>query len=391
MPDIKDLPIDPLSDVPPNYTADQRDKPNGFTGEPDVLDTWATSSLTPQIATHWFLNSERHKKLFPMDIRPQAHDIIRTWAFYTIVKAYLHDGEIPWKNVILSGWILDPDRKKMSKSHGNVVTPEPLIEQHGADSVRYWAAKARLGVDTAYDEQAFKVGRKLCTKLFNASKFAIMQLQNIDGQILRDEAIQNPIDVAVINELKTCIHRATESFEVFDYAQALMLTEEFFWSVFCDNYLEIIKPRVYQTEVDDERISACSALRLIHRAIVRLFAPFLPYITEEIWNWEYAKDEGMRSSVHKSPWPAMREFEGVSETKYPDLYEVLVELISPIRKAKTDANISVAAPVSKIEIKCPATMNEMCNLLVKDVVAMLHVNEYNIQTGNGKIEVLVYI
>lgn len=391
MPDIKDLPIDPLSDVPFNYTADQRDKPNGFTGEPDVLDTWATSSLTPQIATHWFLNPERHKKLFPMDIRPQAHDIIRTWAFYTIVKAYLHDGEIPWKNVILSGWILDPDRKKMSKSHGNVVTPEPLIEQHGADSVRYWAAKARLGVDTAYDEQAFKVGRKLCTKLFNASKFAIMQLQNIDGQILRDEAIQNPIDVAVINELKTCIQKATESFEVFDYAQALMLTEEFFWSVFCDNYLEIIKPRVYQTEVDDERISACSALRLIHRAIVRLFAPFLPYITEEIWNWEYAKDEGMRSSVHKSPWPAMREFEGVSETKYPDLYEVLVELISPIRKAKTDANISVAAPVSKIEIKCPATMNEMCNLLVKDVVAMLHVNEYNIQTGNGKIEVLVYI
>lgn len=391
MPEIKDLPVDPLSDVPPGYREEQRDKPNGFTGEPDVLDTWATSSLTPQIATHWFLNPERHKKLFPMDIRPQAHDIIRTWAFYTIVKAYLHDGEIPWKNVVLSGWILDPDRKKMSKSHGNVVTPEPLIEQHGADSVRYWSAKARLGVDTAYDEQAFKVGRKLCTKLFNASKFAIMQLQNIDRGLLRKEAIQNPIDIAIINELKTTIQRATESFEGFDYAQALMLTEEFFWSVFCDNYLEIIKPRVYQTGVTDERISACSSLRLIHRAIVRLFAPYLPYITEEVWNWEYSKDEDMASSVHKSPWPSVNEFEGIPETKYPELYEVLIGLVNPIRKAKAEANISLAAPVSKIEVKCPSGLYEICQILLKDVISMLHVNEYTILEGNEKVEVFVHI
>ncbi len=391
MPDIKDLPIDPLSDIPPGYTEEQRDKPGGFTGEPDVLDTWATSSLTPQIATHWFLNPERHKKLFPMDMRPQAHDIIRTWAFYTIVKAYLHDGEIPWKNIVLSGWILDPDRKKMSKSHGNVVTPEPLIEQHGADSVRYWSAKARLGVDTAYDEQAFKVGRKLCTKLFNASKFAIMQFQNIDKKLFKKEVIKNPIDIAIIDELKTCILRATESFEEFDYAQALMLTEEFFWGVFCDNYLEIIKPRVYQTEVNEERISACSALRYIHRAVIRLFAPYLPYITEEIWNWEYANDEDMANSVHKSPWPSIKEFDGVPETKYPQLYEVMTALINPIRKAKTEANISLAAPVSKIEISCPDSMSEQCKVLIKDVSAMLHVNEYVLTEGNEKLEVLVHI
>ncbi|MGC8844818.1 MAG: valine--tRNA ligase [Candidatus Hydrogenedens sp.] len=391
LPDIKDLPIDPLSDVPHGYTEEQRDKPNGFTGEPDVLDTWATSSLTPQIATHWFLNPERHKKLFPMDIRPQAHDIIRTWAFYTIVKAYLHDGEIPWKNVVLSGWILDPDRKKMSKSHGNVVTPEPLIEQHGADSVRYWSAKARLGVDTAYDEQAFKVGRKLCTKLFNASKFAIMQLQNVDRGLLKRGIIQNPIDISVINELKTCIQRATASFEEFDYAQSLMLTEEFFWNVFCDNYLEIIKPRVYQPELNNERLSACSALRLIHRAIIRLFAPYLPYITEEIWSWEYSNDKDMANSIHRSPWPSIEEFNEVPPTKYPELYEDLILLINPIRKAKADANISLAAPVSKIEVKCPTTKNEACQILLKDVVAMLHVKEYRLIEGNEKIEVLVYI
>ncbi len=391
VPDIKDLPVDPLSDVPEGYKEEQRDKPNGFTGEPDVLDTWATSSLTPQIATHWFLNPERHKKLFPMDIRPQAHDIIRTWAFYTIVKAYLHDGEIPWKNVVLSGWILDPDRKKMSKSHGNVVTPEPLIEQHGADSVRYWSAKARLGVDTAYDEQAFRVGRKLCTKLFNASKFAIMQLKNIDKELLRKEAIQNPIDIAVINELKTCIQRATASFDDFDYAQSLMLTEEFFWSVFCDNYLEIIKPHVYQSEITNEKISACSALRFIHRAIVRLLAPYLPYITEEVWNWEYSNDKDMSPSVHKSPWPSMREFDGIAEEKYPGLYEVLIGLINPIRKAKTEANISLAAPINRIDVQCPPMFNEVCQILIKDVVAMLHVNEYSICEGNEKIEVFVHI
>lgn len=391
LPEINELPVDPLSDVPRGYSPEDRDRPNGFTGEPDVLDTWATSSLTPQIATHWFLNPERHKKLFPMDIRPQAHDIIRTWAFYTIVKAYLHEGEIPWKNIVLSGWILDPDRKKMSKSHGNVVTPEPLINQHGADSVRYWAGKARLGVDTAYDEQAFKVGRKLCTKLFNASKFVVMQLDGIDREILKKEKIVHHIDLAVIQELKECVSRATESFEQFDYAQALTLTEEFFWGVFCDNYLEVVKPRTYQPVLTDEKISACSALRFIHRVLLRMFAPFLPYITEEIWNWEYSKDKDMHTSIHKSPWPSPVEFDGIQKCKFKGFYEQMIEIITPIRKAKTEANISMAAPVRKVIVKCPEKNREIVQLILPDVCSMLRVEEYEIRTGNASMEVLVEI
>ncbi len=391
MPELSQLPIDPLSDTPVGYSEDQRDKPNGFTGEPDVLDTWATSSLTPQIATHWFLNPERHKKLFPMDMRPQAHDIIRTWAFYTIVKAYLHDREIPWKNIVLSGWILDPDRKKMSKSHGNVVTPEPLINQHGADSVRYWAGKARLGVDTAYDEQAFKVGRKLCTKLFNAGKFVIMQLQGVDRKLLTKDKIIHQIDIAVIQELKECVKRATESFEEFDYAQALMLTEEFFWGTFCDNYLEIVKPRTYKSELTEDKISACASLRFIHRILVRMFAPFLPYITEEIWHWEYSNDNDMHTSVHKSSWPSLSEFDEIPECKFENFYQQLVNIITPIRKAKTEANISMAAPVKKVVVNCPDKDYQMIQTIVPDVCAMLRVEEYEIKRGNQSVEVVVEV
>ncbi|MCX8065655.1 MAG: valine--tRNA ligase [Candidatus Hydrogenedentes bacterium] len=393
LPDISELPVDPLSDVPKGFSSESRDKPNGFTGEPDVLDTWATSALTPQIASHWFLNLERHKKLFPMDIRPQAHDIIRTWAFYTIVKAYLHEQEIPWKNIVLSGWILDPDRKKMSKSHGNVVTPEPLINQHGADSVRYWAGKARLGVDTAYDEQAFKVGRKLCTKIFNASKFVITQIRGIEREVLKKDRITHQIDLAVIQELKECVMRATDSFEEFDYAQALTLTEEFFWGTFCDNYLEIVKPRTYKLEVSEDKLSACSALRFIHRVLLRLFAPFLPYITEEIWSWEYSKDEGMHTSIHRSPWPSLVEFEGIQNCKFDKFYELMVQIITPIRKAKTEANISMAAPVKKVVVKCSEKNYEISQIILPEVCAMLKVGEYDfdIDNGNESFEVFVEI
>ena len=267
-----------LDDAPAGFTEDQRDQPGGFTGDPDVLDTWATSSLTPQIATQWVNDKERHAKLFPMDIRPQSHEIIRTWAFYTIVKAYTHEGEIPWKNVVISGWILDPDRKKMSKSQGNVVTPEPLLDQYGADSVRYWAGRARLGVDTAYDEQVFKVGRKLCTKLFNASKFALGRFEGIDPALLGPEKITADTDRAMIAELRPLVERATAAFEQFDYAQALSLIEDFFWRTFCDNYLELVKPRTYEEGLTEGRLSAAACLRLVHRALLRMFAPFLPFL-----------------------------------------------------------------------------------------------------------------
>jgi valyl-tRNA synthetase len=221
------LPVDPMDESPPGLDPEQRNKPGGFIGDPDVMDTWATSSLTPQIMSHWRLDPERHEKLFPMDIRPQSHEIIRTWAFYTIVKAWLHDREIPWKHVLISGWILDPDRKKMAKSRGNVVTPDELLDQHSVDAIRYWASRARLGTDTALDPKVFKVGRRLSTKIFNASRFVLMQLDRAgpSAYALSPDEIREPVDVAFVARLRELVRRASDAFEAFDYAGALIAAE----------------------------------------------------------------------------------------------------------------------------------------------------------------------
>jgi len=382
VPPVDQLPVDPLNDAPRGYTEDQRDKPHGFTGDPDVLDTWATSSLTPQIATRWFLDPERHAKLFPMDVRPQSHEIIRTWAFYTIVKAWMHSGEIPWKNVLISGWVLDPDRKKMSKSHGNVVTPEPLVDQFGSDSVRYWAARARLGVDTAYDEQVFKVGKRLCTKLFNASKFAIGQFSGVDAALLAPDKITVETDRAVVSELRPLIERATAALDAFDYAQALMLVEEFFWATFCDNYLELAKPRTYEEALTEGRVSAASALRLIHRAVVRLFAPFLPYLTEEIWHWCYSSDGDMHESVHRSPWPAAEELAAVPAPRNSLTYQATVAVLDAVRKAKAEASLSMKAPVKQVTVTGKAEAIAAVQATAGDISQMLQIEEMIVVEGS---------
>jgi len=380
-PDPATLPVDPLDNAPPGYTEDQRDQPGGFTGDPDVLDTWATSSLTPQIASQWIADKARHQKLFPMDIRPQSHEIIRTWAFYTIVKAYLHEREIPWKNVVISGWILDPDRKKMSKSHGNVVTPEPLLDQYGADSVRYWAARARLGVDTAYDEQVFKVGKKLCTKLFNASKFAIGRFDGVDAALLTPDKIVTETDRAVVAELRPLIERASKAFEAFDYAQALSLVEDFFWRTFCDNYLELAKSRTYEETLTEGRLSACATLRLMHRVLVRLLAPFIPYITEEVWNWAYKDDAGMHPSVHRSPWPTLEEFAAVPAPKGEQTYAATVAVLDAVRKAKAEANVSMAAPVAKVCITAAPNVMALLESTLEDIQRMLRIENADLKEG----------
>jgi len=377
------LPVDPLADAPAGYREEQRGKPNGFTGDPDVFDTWATSSLTPQIASGWLDEPERHRKLFPMDIRPQAHEIIRTWAFYTIVKAYLHEREIPWKNIILSGWILDPERKKMSKSQGNVVTPEPLITQFGADAVRYWAGRARLGVDTALDEQVFKVGKRLCTKLFNASKFVIERFTGIDPASLGPEQITCESDRAAIAQLRPLIRRATAAFDEFDYAQALQLTEEFFWATFCDNYIELAKPRTYDEGLTEGKLSAAATLRVIHRALVRMLAPFLPFLAEEIWHWTYSADAGMHASVHRSPWPTVDELAAIPEPKSTRTWPLTLVVAEAVRKAKADASLSIKAPVKRVAVACNPEDAAALDHAVLDITRMLSIGEFDLDETVG--------
>jgi len=344
LPEPSQLPIDPISDVPPGYSEAQRGKPGGFTGEPDIFDTWFTSSLTPQIGSHWGLDAERHARLFPADIRPQSHEIIRTWAFYTIVKAHLHDASIPWKNVVISGWILDPDRKKMSKSQGNVVTPMHLFDEHGVDSVRYWAASARLGTDTAFDPQVFKIGRRLTTKLYNAAKFVLSHAGEAGP-------ISHELDRAFVAKLRELVARVTAAQDDFNFAQALQDTESFFWTHFTDTYLELAKPRAWQSldadavqHTPEERHSAIAALRLGLSVLLRLFAPVLPYISEEIWSWVFAAESGA-PSVHKAPWPSERDFAGIAAPSDPQSFELAVELYAALNKAKADAKVSAGRVV----------------------------------------------
>lgn len=344
------LPIDPLTDAPPGYTADQRGKPGGFAGDPDVMDTWATSSLTPQIESHWGSDPARHKKLFPMDVRPQAHEIIRTWAFYTIVKAWMHDNEIPWRHAAISGWILDPERKKMSKSKGNVVTPEHLLKEYSTDAVRYWAARAKLGVDTAFDEGLFKIGRKLVTKLFNASNFVVGQFERVglDPKNCSARDISEPLDVALVEKLKSVVRDSTKSFNDFDYAGALQISEDAFWN-FCDHYLELVKVRAYSEQDSAARRSAFATLSWSIKTFLRLFAPVLPYVTEEVWSWTFAA-EGREKSIHTAGWPSITEVESVKAPEHARTLDAALEVISKIRGTKTDAKRTLKCPVAALEV-----------------------------------------
>jgi valyl-tRNA synthetase len=293
VPDEARLPIDPLEDVPDGYRADQRGKPNGFVGDPDVMDTWATSSLTPQVAGGWLVDPDLFARVFPMDLRPQAHEIIRTWLFTTVLRSHLEHNSLPWSNAALSGWILDPDRKKMSKSRGNVVTPMGLLQEHGADGVRYWAASARPGTDTAFDPAQMKVGRRLAIKILNAARFALMQAEP-------HGAITEPLDRGMLTALARLVTDSTEQLEAYDYARVLERTEAFFWE-FCDDYLELVKSRRYGDFGSEAAASANAAMLVALETLLRLFAPFLPFVTEEVWSW------WRRGSVHTAKWPTSAE------------------------------------------------------------------------------------
>ncbi len=347
----EDLPIDPRLQPPPGYSEAQRGQPRGFVGDADVMDTWATSSMSPQIMSHWTLDPARHESLFPMDMRPQAHEIIRTWLFYTVVKAYLHERTFPWKNAVISGWILDPDRKKMSKSKGNVTTPAHLLEQHSADAVRYWAARARLGVDTTFDEQVMKLGKRLATKLVNAARFAILQLERAGAtpETHPVGAISHPLDVDFAARLRDLVARATAAFEEFEYAAALQATEEAFWD-FCDNYLEIVKVRAYAESPLPEQRSALATLQLALRVFLRLFAPALPFVTEEIWSWRFAASAAGRS-IHSGPWPSAEEFAAIPLERAGRAYAAACEISTRIRGAKTSAKKSLRWPVARLEVR----------------------------------------
>ncbi len=378
-PDIERLPIDPMIDVPDGFEETQRGMPNGFIGEKDIMDTWATSSMTPQIAME-FAPAGSDISL-PFDVRPQAHDIIRTWAFYTIMKAYALENKIPWKEAHISGFVLDPDRKKMSKSKGNVTTPMNLIEKYSSDAVRYWAGRARLGIDALFEEKVMDQGKKLCNKFFNASKFVfnIVAQSGIDLSEDYVSNIKDAIDRSWIEKIMVGIKTARALFETNDYSGALETTEKLFWD-FCDNYLEIVKGRAYSTE----NKSAVSALMFSIDLFCLMFAPFLVFITEEVYQARvWGRDT---ASVHLCSYPRSESF-----AESCDLYNAVVSIVEKVRKTKSEQQKSIKNPITLMVVCGRDDDIKLISLAQKDLKNVLNITQditYHVQDVDMNIEKL---
>ena len=361
VPDEASLPVDPSSDVPVGYTADQRGVAGGFVGEADVMDTWATSSLTPQVAGGWLRDPDLFARVFPMDLRPQGQDIIRTWLFSTVVRSHLEHGSLPWAHAAISGWILDPDRKKMSKSKGNVVTPMGLLLEHGSDAVRYWAASARLGTDAAFEVGQMKIGRRLAIKVLNASKFV---LGITDGAPAAPTDVTAPLDRAMLAALADVVDAATGAFEGYDHTRALEATETFFWT-FCDDYLELVKDRAYGGERWDAAAtaSARAALGLALDVLLRLLAPVLPFATEEVWSW------WREGSVHRAPWPVAAPLREAADGVGPEGLPAAGRALAALRKVKSEAKVSMRVGILRAELGVPAAELPLVEAAAADVRA----------------------
>jgi valyl-tRNA synthetase len=368
-----ELPVDPSSDVPDGHTEDQRGQPGGFVGDPDIMDTWATSSLTPQIATAWEEDPDLFGRLFPMDLRPQGPEIIRTWLFATALRSHLEHDVLPWRHTKINGWVLDPERKKMSKSKGNVVTPMGVLEQWGSDGVRYWALSGRPGVDTALDEGQMKVGRRLAIKLLNASKFALGVVGDRAGAGRPDD-VTAALDRALLASLAELVEEVTAAFADYDYARALDRSERFFWQ-FCDDYVELVKQRAYAD--GSEARSARAALSLALDTLLRLFAPHLPFVTEEVWSWWRS------GSVHRTRWPEPAEVRTGAVDGRAEVFAVAGEVLGAVRKVKTEHRRSLRTEATRVVVRDTRERLDALRGALDDVRDAARARELELEEGDA--------
>jgi len=383
------LPLDPSTEVPPGYTAEQRGAPGGFIGDPDVMDTWATSSVSPQIVTGWPDDTDLFQRTFPLDLRPQAHDIIRTWLFSSVVRAQFEHNELPWANAAISGFIVDPDRKKMSKSKGNVVTPMAVLQEHGSDAVRYWAASVKSGSDTPFDTNQMRIGRRLAIKILNASKFALTG-QDLSGARTVEQDVTDPVDRAMLRSLAALVAETTEAFEDYDYARVLQRAEAFFWR-FCDDYLELVKGRRYGEQTEAGARSANAALVTALSTLLRLFAPFLPFVTDEVWSWWHADS----ASIHRAAWPTPNEILSRINDNSDDAgikderaYQWATEVLFEVRKQRSEAKQPLKVPITKVLVKADQDALALMPIVEADLRSALRVQAFETMLAEPR-EILV--
>ncbi|MGE3621375.1 MAG: valine--tRNA ligase, partial [Acidimicrobiia bacterium] len=378
------LPVDPTTVAPPGYEEGQRNRPGGFAADPDVMDTWATSSLSPQIVCGWEDDPDLFARTFPMDMRPQAHEIIRTWLFSSVVRSHYEHGVLPWRNAAISGFIVDPDRKKLSKSAGNMPDdPVTLIARHGADAVRYWSANGRPGMDMTFDEGQMRIGRRLAVKLLNASRFALNLGVDADAAAAAGTgAVTEALDRAVLAQLADLVDEATAAFERFDYARALERIEGYFWP-FCDDYLELVKNRAYGAAGDAGQASARATLGLALSKLLRLFAPFLPYATEEVWSW------WQQGSIHRAAWPTATAARAAAGEVDAAVLGVAARVLGDVRKAKTEAKRSMRAEVDRVVVTADAATLAALAQVAEDVRGAGVVDRLDLVEGGDDLAVEV--
>ena len=373
------LPVNPLTDKPLDCKGYD---PADLIPESDVLDTWATSSITPQLNAKWG-EEEEDPKLAQMTMRPQAHDIIRTWAFYTIVKSFFHFDRVPWKDAVISGHVIKKEVKvetqkvegkqfarksKISKSKdGDNFSPLAILDRFSSDPVRYWASSGTLGTDIAFDEEEIDTVRKLITKLWNSSKFTAMFLEGFDPNAAAPKL--EPIDKWALTRFNKTIETYHKSFEKYEFFPARNELEKFFWTTFCDNYLEYIKDRVYNPDVRGEDSKYAAQWTLSHLLLgqLKMFAPYIPHITEEVYQELFSETDGAKS-IHISAFPAQVEFEGADDATKAG--EILIELVTLVRTYKSKHSYSMKLPIATLTIDCSKDMQTSLESVVADIKAI---------------------
>ncbi len=383
--DENSLPVDPMEDASPVRHC-PKCKGQEFIGEKDVLDTWATSSLTPLLAGELIKGSLNYEHIYPMDLRPQAHDIITFWLFNTLVKNQLHFQKNPWKSVMISGWALDPHGKKMSKSKGNVIAPQEMIEKYSADALRFWAAGSKLGDDLPFQEKDLVTGKKMATKMWNASKFAIMHLENFKYDTYELETM----DKWLLTKLQKVIKNCTESMDAYEYSKAKQELELFFWNVFCDNYLEIVKDRLYNPDkyITTKKLSAQLALYESTLNILKLAAPIMPYITEEIYHLYFSSKE-KKKSIHVSAWPQYNS--SLLDEEAENAGDYLVRILSAVRKFKSEKGMSLKQELKSVVIECSPPVRELIEKVYDDLKAVTLAKDIEFETADPDIDTEIRI